>query len=193
MLPQLPDAASRLTSYQQPRYKNGLLVLDGNHDNAMEYAMSQQDGLDDVYAQQQIPPGRSGGRRTGKRCSEDAHAHVSHPFAPASASHPQPQPQDPYLYPMGPSGPIHAYPPPPPPPPLPLPLPTDVHLNPPSRDETEEGDLEDDGEEEEDGERRRHPCPQCGKRFNRPSSLKIHLNTHTGAKREYEYAFFCSE
>lgn len=44
-------------------------------------------------------------------------------------------------------------------------------------------DDEDDGDEG-GGERRRHLCPKCGKRFNRPSSLKIHLNTHTGAKRE---------
>ncbi|TDL14547.1 hypothetical protein BD410DRAFT_757160 [Rickenella mellea] len=29
---------------------------------------------------------------------------------------------------------------------------------------------------------RRHCCPHCGKRFNRPSSLKIHVNTHTGVK-----------
>lgn len=35
-----------------------------------------------------------------------------------------------------------------------------------------------------EAEKRRHLCLQCGKRFNRPSSLKIHLNTHTGAKRE---------
>jgi len=49
----------------------------------------------------------------------------------------------------------------------------------------EEG-AEDDGEggEDECGEKRRHECPKCGKKFNRPSSLKIHLNTHTGAKRE---------
>ncbi|KAL0948789.1 hypothetical protein HGRIS_008919 [Hohenbuehelia grisea] len=28
---------------------------------------------------------------------------------------------------------------------------------------------------------KRHVCPTCSKRFNRPSSLKIHVNTHTGA------------
>ncbi|KAF8233164.1 hypothetical protein L208DRAFT_1060855, partial [Tricholoma matsutake] len=28
---------------------------------------------------------------------------------------------------------------------------------------------------------KRHVCPTCFKRFNRPSSLKIHVNTHTGA------------
>ncbi|EJD06315.1 uncharacterized protein FOMMEDRAFT_144426 [Fomitiporia mediterranea MF3/22] len=33
-----------------------------------------------------------------------------------------------------------------------------------------------------DGEKRKHACSMCGKRFNRPSSLRIHLNTHTGAK-----------
>ncbi|KAH8813619.1 hypothetical protein DL96DRAFT_1716521 [Flagelloscypha sp. PMI_526] len=27
---------------------------------------------------------------------------------------------------------------------------------------------------------RRHHCPQCGKGFNRPSSLRTHMNTHTG-------------
>lgn len=30
---------------------------------------------------------------------------------------------------------------------------------------------------------RRHACPHCAKRFNRPSSLAIHVNTHTGDKR----------
>ncbi|KII91809.1 hypothetical protein PLICRDRAFT_104604 [Plicaturopsis crispa FD-325 SS-3] len=27
-----------------------------------------------------------------------------------------------------------------------------------------------------------HQCPRCRKHFNRPSSLRIHMNTHTGAK-----------
>ncbi|EED84399.1 predicted protein [Postia placenta Mad-698-R] len=31
-------------------------------------------------------------------------------------------------------------------------------------------------------EEKRHRCPHCNKRFNRPSSLNIHVNTHTGAK-----------
>lgn len=30
---------------------------------------------------------------------------------------------------------------------------------------------------------RRHVCDVCGKAFNRPSSLAIHKNTHTGDKR----------
>lgn len=31
---------------------------------------------------------------------------------------------------------------------------------------------------------KRHECHHCKKRFNRPSSLRIHVNTHTGAKRK---------
>ncbi|EJD00693.1 uncharacterized protein FOMMEDRAFT_157790 [Fomitiporia mediterranea MF3/22] len=40
---------------------------------------------------------------------------------------------------------------------------------------------------------KRHTCPHCRKRFNRPSSLKIHLNTHTGAKRAYNFSFTLSD
>ncbi|KAF8902668.1 hypothetical protein CPB85DRAFT_1199759, partial [Mucidula mucida] len=28
----------------------------------------------------------------------------------------------------------------------------------------------------------RHECPVCGKKFSRPSGLKIHVTTHTGEK-----------
>lgn len=38
-------------------------------------------------------------------------------------------------------------------------------------------------DEKDDGSEKKHPCPQCGKAFNRPSSLRIHQNTHTGEKR----------
>jgi hypothetical protein len=41
-----------------------------------------------------------------------------------------------------------------------------------------------DKDKDKDKDGKRHTCPHCQKRFNRPSSLKIHLNTHTGAKRE---------
>ena len=48
---------------------------------------------------------------------------------------------------------------------------------------------EEEGEDEEDvvddsTKGRKHVCAHCGKRFNRPSSLKIHEHSHTGAKRE---------
>ncbi|KAK0221233.1 hypothetical protein EDD85DRAFT_960401 [Armillaria nabsnona] len=38
-------------------------------------------------------------------------------------------------------------------------------------------------EDDEDGtkEGKKHVCTTCHKRFNRPSSLRIHINTHTGA------------
>ena len=45
-------------------------------------------------------------------------------------------------------------------------------------------------EEASDGESpgecagKKHICPTCLKRFNRPSSLRIHVNTHTGATRK---------
>ncbi|KAJ7140556.1 hypothetical protein C8R43DRAFT_1017467 [Mycena crocata] len=49
-----------------------------------------------------------------------------------------------------------------------------------------DGDMDvdvDDGEDDGDGtgEGKKHVCPTCAKRFNRPSSLRIHVNTHTGA------------
>ncbi|KAK7053590.1 hypothetical protein R3P38DRAFT_3305096 [Favolaschia claudopus] len=49
-----------------------------------------------------------------------------------------------------------------------------------------DADHEDGGEHEGaaeslEEEGKRHACPTCGKRFNRPSSLRIHVNTHTGA------------
>lgn len=36
---------------------------------------------------------------------------------------------------------------------------------------------------------RKHICMICGKAFNRPSSLKIHYNTHTGETRTYSFCF----
>lgn len=40
----------------------------------------------------------------------------------------------------------------------------------------------------EPSDEKKHCCPQCHKRFNRPSSLRIHVNTHTGV-RPFECAF----
>jgi hypothetical protein len=34
-------------------------------------------------------------------------------------------------------------------------------------------------------EGKKHVCTKCAKRFNRPSSLRIHFNMHTGAMREW--------
>jgi len=36
---------------------------------------------------------------------------------------------------------------------------------------------------------KKHICPTCLKRFNRPSSLRIHVNTHTGATRKSHLQF----
>ncbi|KAF5347861.1 hypothetical protein D9758_013817 [Tetrapyrgos nigripes] len=50
---------------------------------------------------------------------------------------------------------------------------------------TDEDQMDVDGEVDEGEDLmtdpgRRHTCAQCGKRFNRPSSLRIHTNVHTG-------------
>ena len=47
----------------------------------------------------------------------------------------------------------------------------------------------DEASDEEVGETagKKHICPTCLKRFNRPSSLRIHVNTHTGATRKNFY------
>ncbi|KAJ7500055.1 hypothetical protein FB451DRAFT_1359014 [Mycena latifolia] len=45
-----------------------------------------------------------------------------------------------------------------------------------------DGDGADDEDVNEEGNKNlKHVCPRCRKRFNRPSSLRIHVNTHTGA------------
>lgn len=41
---------------------------------------------------------------------------------------------------------------------------------------------DDGGETDQNWKVKRHQCPHCTKRFNRPSSLRIHVNTHTGAR-----------
>jgi hypothetical protein len=53
----------------------------------------------------------------------------------------------------------------------------------------EEGEEGEDGEGQGAEEGKKHVCPTCAKRFNRPSSLRIHVNTHTGATREYSSSF----
>ena len=47
----------------------------------------------------------------------------------------------------------------------------------------------DEASDEEPGETagKKHICPTCLKRFNRPSSLRIHVNTHTGATRKKSF------
>ena len=52
--------------------------------------------------------------------------------------------------------------------------------------EGSEGKDEDDAGEDVE---KKHFCPHCGKAFNRPSSLRIHQNTHTGEKRTSSLSF----
>jgi hypothetical protein len=49
-------------------------------------------------------------------------------------------------------------------------------------DDQDSGGSDSEGFSVDDYERK-HVCPHCSKRFNRPSSLRIHVNTHTGATR----------
>jgi hypothetical protein len=35
---------------------------------------------------------------------------------------------------------------------------------------------------------KKYECLHCSKRFNRPSSMRIHVNTHTGARRELSFS-----
>ncbi|KAG9316383.1 hypothetical protein JVU11DRAFT_2416 [Chiua virens] len=39
----------------------------------------------------------------------------------------------------------------------------------------------------------KYECDYCGKGFTRPSSLRIHLNSHTGEKREYHHSHAASQ
>ena len=138
----------------------------------VEYSVSN--GATNFAYAHQPPTKVSGGRRSNKRAYEAAHTQLP--------SHPQPM--DPYYYPGGPNIASHQFP-----------ESSDVHSQIPgvsgqAREGTAEPEVDEDADGSPDGEKRRHPCPRCGKRFNRPSSLKIHLNTHTGAKRELR-PFFC--
>jgi hypothetical protein len=44
--------------------------------------------------------------------------------------------------------------------------------------------ISDDGDISGSTSGKKHVCPTCFKRFNRPSSLRIHVNTHTGETRK---------
>ena len=57
----------------------------------------------------------------------------------------------------------------------------------PSQSPFEDSASDDDNPGESAG--KKHICPTCLKRFNRPSSLRIHVNTHTGATRKFFFSF----
>ena len=57
---------------------------------------------------------------------------------------------------------------------------------PPVSKSSKQSPSDDASDDENPGETagKKHICPTCLKRFNRPSSLRIHVNTHTGATRK---------
>ncbi|KAF8905416.1 hypothetical protein CPB85DRAFT_1224700 [Mucidula mucida] len=54
-----------------------------------------------------------------------------------------------------------------------------THSSPTSSSFSDE-ELEEDTDNTCGAEPRKHTCALCRKKFNRPSSLRIHMNTHTG-------------
>ncbi|KAK0440045.1 uncharacterized protein EV420DRAFT_1650640 [Desarmillaria tabescens] len=73
--------------------------------------------------------------------------------------------------------PSHPYLPPQPPP-KPMPRKTSPYTGPSlSLPHVQSSD-------EDDEESKKHICTVCNKRFLRPSSLNVHINTHTGATRK---------
>ncbi|KAL5488489.1 hypothetical protein ACEPAI_6607 [Sanghuangporus weigelae] len=156
LMPQLSDAVPQLTHLQRPQNT-------AFQQQEMQYAMiSSAAGSEFAH---QLPSTRTkgnSGKHSNKRVHDVVHAQSpSHPRSQNSYYYPSEQQQ--------------------------FPTPSDVHLQLPgssvqTREDTAEAEDDEDADGTPDGEKRRHSCARCGKRFNRPSSLKIHLNTHTGAK-----------
>ena len=101
---------------------------------------------------------------------------IRHPTSPS-----QPSQETPRLHPVG-SMPLAPRPP--------SPSSTISENESPRSETSSQGDLSADDSvppataDKQSDSGRRHACPHCAKRFNRPSSLAIHVNTHTGDKRK---------